>query len=159
MGGDPQQQILRVDDVCDAYTSLENKAVGSVAPILDRHLTHVTFSRRAMFMCAIMEVRSNVHAYTPDVPVSSVDCTTYTPGIGTLFSSLISSGENLAFAHVVFSFQQVPISNWYLVEQKRLKCRLVVTLVAENVLNSPQRRSSIDSVPLLGMQLYSLLNS
>ena len=31
--------------------------------------------------------------------MSSADCTIYTPGIGTHFYSLISSGENFAFAH------------------------------------------------------------
>ena len=38
----------------------------------------------------------NVHVYCPDIPVSSEDCTIYPPGIGTLFYSRISLGENLA---------------------------------------------------------------
>ena len=68
-----------------------------------------------------VNVNVNVHVYSPDIPVGSADCTIYTPGIGThSFYSLISSGENSAFAHfaaaianhynLAFSFHQVPIT-------------------------------------------------
>ena len=67
-----------------------------------------------------VDVNVNVHVYSPDIPVGSADCTIYTPGIGTLFYCLTSSGENSAFAcfaaaianhyNSAFSFHQVPIT-------------------------------------------------
>ena len=65
-------------------------------------------------------INVNVNVYGPDIPVSSTDCTIDILGIGTLFYSLISSGENSAFAHFAsavtnhynsdFLFLQVPIT-------------------------------------------------
>ena len=55
----------------------------------------------------MVNVNVNVHVYSPDIPVGSVDCTIYTPGIGTLSFSLISSGENSAFLHTFcYSYSQ-----------------------------------------------------
>ena len=61
-----------------------------------------------------------VSVYSLKSPLSSADFTIYAPGIGTLSYSLISSGENSAFAHfaaaianhynLAFSFHQVPIT-------------------------------------------------
>ena len=58
--------------------------------------------------------------YSLKSQLSSADFTNYAPGIGTLSYSLISSGENSAFAHfaaaianhynLAFSFHQVPIT-------------------------------------------------
>ena len=52
-----------------------------------------------MYFYLMLNVNVNVHVYSPDIPVGSADCTIYTPGIGTHSFSLISSGENSAFAH------------------------------------------------------------
>ena len=35
-----------------------------------------------------VNVNVNVHAYIPDIPVGSADCTIYTPGIGTHYCYL-----------------------------------------------------------------------
>ena len=53
-----------------------------------------------------------------DIPVSSADITIYTPGIGTLFYGLISSGrihrilnmQLMPFTILQFLFHQVPIN-------------------------------------------------
>ena len=42
--------------IIERFTSLENEALGRMAPVLDRNLSHVTNARKAMFVCAIMEV-------------------------------------------------------------------------------------------------------
>ena len=65
-------------------------------------------------------VKVNVHAYNPDIPVSWVDWTVYTPSTGTHSYSLISPGENSAFVHfatavanhykLALSFHQVSIT-------------------------------------------------
>ena len=47
--------------------------------------------------CYIVNCNVNVHAYSPDISVSSADCTIYTLGIEThSFCSFISSGDNAA---------------------------------------------------------------
>ena len=65
-------------------------------------------------------VNVNINVYSPDNPAGSAACAIYTAGIGKLFYSLISSGENSAFAHIsasiashynsAFSIHQVPIT-------------------------------------------------
>ena len=65
-------------------------------------------------------INVNVHVYSPDITVSSANCTIYTPRIGPLFYSLVSSGGNSVFAHFIaavanhynlaFSLHQVPIT-------------------------------------------------
>ena len=45
-------------------------------------------------------INVSVHVYSPDIPIGSAECTIYTPWYwNTVFYSLISSGENSAFAH------------------------------------------------------------
>ena len=67
-------------------------------------------------------INLDVSVYSLKSPLSSADITIYAPGIGTLslLDSLISSGENSAFAHfaaaianhynLAFLFHQVPIT-------------------------------------------------
>ena len=68
----------------------------------------------------IVDVKVNVQVYSPGIPISLADCTIYIPGIETHFYSLISSGENSAFAYsaaaivnhynVAFSFHHLSIT-------------------------------------------------
>ena len=65
-------------------------------------------------------VNVNVHVYSPVIPVGSADYNLHPWYWNTLFYSLISSGENSAFAYfaaaianhynLAFSFHQVPIT-------------------------------------------------
>ena len=68
----------------------------------------------------INEIDVDLHIYSPDIPVSSADCTIYTTGIGTQSFTVSSSWDNSTFVrpaeaianhyNVAFSFHQVLIT-------------------------------------------------